>query len=81
LDRVKRIEVEIGELMLEGFPAGERHRIAESMAAELGRLLSERGVPEAARSCDQLRAGQVQGRTRDAGVQLARAVYRGLEHA
>ncbi|MGC9969994.1 MAG: hypothetical protein ABSE56_05335 [Bryobacteraceae bacterium] len=77
---MKRIQLHVGELVLHGFPASERYRIAESMAAELGRLLSERGSPAGARSREEIRAGQFEARTGDVGAQVARAVYRGLEN-
>ena len=39
------VELQIEELVLEGFDAGDRHRIAEAAKAELVRLFAEEGVP------------------------------------
>jgi hypothetical protein len=75
---VKRIEVEIGELVLHGFPAGERYRIAESLAAELGRLIGERGAPEGITSREEVRTAKLNIRAGDAGVQIATAIFQGL---
>ena len=38
-----RIKVRIGELVLDGFPAGDRYRIAEGVKRELARLIGEQG--------------------------------------
>jgi hypothetical protein len=38
------IELHIEELVLRGLPPGDRHRIADALQAELGRLLTERGI-------------------------------------
>ena len=80
MDGVKRVELTIGELVLEGFPASDRYRIAESMAAELGRLLSERGSPAGATSRDEIFAANVPAHAGDVGEQVAQAIYGGLEN-
>jgi hypothetical protein len=80
MDGVKRVEFHIGELVLYGFPASERYRIAESLAAELGRLLSDRGTPAGVASRDEIRAGNVEVRTGEIGEQVAQAIYGGLEN-
>ena len=41
------IVIEIDELVLHGFPPGERYRIGEAVQAELVRILGERGLPGA----------------------------------
>jgi hypothetical protein len=41
------IVIEIDELVLHGFPPGERYRIGEAVQAELTRILGERGLPGA----------------------------------
>ncbi|MCC6444418.1 MAG: hypothetical protein IT210_13315 [Armatimonadetes bacterium] len=56
------VEIHIEELVLHGFRPGDRHRISESIARELERLLAERGVPPSlAQSADipHLDAGTV----------------------
>ncbi len=40
--------IEIEELVLHGFPAGDRYAIAEALTRELSRLVAERLVPDAA---------------------------------
>jgi hypothetical protein len=39
------LELEIGELELDGFSAADRNRIARAVQRELERLFAERGVP------------------------------------
>jgi len=82
---VRRIEVDIEELVLHGFAPGDRHRIAEAVEQELSRLLADRGVPESLE-----RGGEVASvdggafevapgsRAEVVGAQVARAVYGGL---
>ena len=41
------IVIEIDELVLHGFPPGDRYRIGEAVQAELARILGERGLPGA----------------------------------
>jgi hypothetical protein len=41
------IVIEIDELILHGFQAGDRYRIGEAVQAELARILGERGLPGA----------------------------------
>ena len=41
------IVIEIDELVLHGFPPGDRYRIGEAVQAELTRILGERGLPGA----------------------------------
>lgn len=45
---VSRIELDIGELVLDGFPRAHRDVVASAFTRELSRLLYERGVPSAA---------------------------------
>ena len=79
------IELHIEELVLDGFDAGDPHRVAETVEAELGRLFDEGGVPPAlSRGGDlaQLDGGPfvaVPGMgSEEVGVAVARAVYGGL---
>ena len=39
------IELRVRELLLDGFPAGDRYRIGEAVERELARLLAEQGLP------------------------------------
>ena len=41
------IVIEIDELVLHGFPPGDRYRIGEAVQAEFARILGERGLPGA----------------------------------
>lgn len=77
--------IEIEELVLHGFPAGQRYAIAEAVERELARLVGERGVPPGLAVAQD--AAWVDGGAFDAapgarpqqiGVQVARAVYGGL---
>lgn len=77
------VEVNIGELVLHGFPAGRRRVIADAFRAEMARLLAERGVPPAlAGSVPPVDAGTYSARPHDGpqaiGAAIARSVYGGL---
>ena len=79
------IELQIGELILNGFPAGDRRRIGAAVERELGRLLSERGLPAALgqggdRPSLDGASFEVRPNMRPeaVGVQVAQAVYRGF---
>jgi hypothetical protein len=78
------IQFHIEELVLHGFPAGERHRIAAAMEQELGRLVAAQGLAGVRQSVElervqggvmQVVAGQQPQAT---GVQIARSVFRNL---
>ena len=79
------IDLEIDELVLHGFPRGDRYRIGEALEQELTRLLAEEGVPKSidiGGEVDQLRAGSFHVskgiRPERVGSQVAQAVYGGL---
>jgi hypothetical protein len=40
----RRVRVRVGELVLDGFPPGDRFRIAEEVKRELARLIGEQGL-------------------------------------
>jgi hypothetical protein len=79
------IEFHIEELILHGFPQGERHRIGDALELELAALFAERGVPVGLSrdgALGQLDAGEFRVAS-DAGprsisTQLAAAIYEGL---
>ncbi len=76
------IVIEIDELVLHGFPPGDRYRIGEAVQAELARILGERGLPGVwtDRRRDPAGRRRVQHRPGDAraaiGTGVAEAVYR-----
>ncbi len=85
MDMRPRIELHIEELVLEGFPPGDRHRIGVAVEAELTRLLEERGVPETLNSSgliEGINGGSFEvapgSRAERIGSQVARAVYGGM---
>lgn len=39
------VTIEIDELVLHGFAAGDRYRIGEAVQVELARIIAERGLP------------------------------------
>jgi hypothetical protein len=43
----RSIDLHIQELVLHGFPPGDRYRIGDAVRVELARLLAEQGVPAA----------------------------------
>ncbi|WP_394437041.1 hypothetical protein [Streptomyces sp. SGAir0957] len=92
--RAGRIDVEIGELVLDGFAHIDRDRMAEAFRRELARLVREHGVP-LADTADQdegrgpdtaLALDEVSGlpllphtvSSSRLGVALARSVHAGL---
>jgi hypothetical protein len=79
------INVHIEELVLHGFPPGDRHRIGEAVQRELTRLFTEERTPPAlAKSAeiDRVNAGTFQTTAtpnpETTGAQVARAVFGGL---
>jgi hypothetical protein len=77
------IVIEIDELVLHGFPPGDRHRIGEAVQAELARIFTERGLPGA--WTDGAEAARLDGGSFDVaagmpaasiGAGAAEAVYR-----
>ncbi len=81
----RKVELRIEELVLHGFPPGDRHRIGDAATRELARLFAERGVPpslEETGEMTSLSAGSFEARpdlgAERIGVQVARAVYGGL---
>ena len=80
-----RIEVEIGELVLAGFPVSQRHQIGEAVRSEIERLLGASGLPaglSAAGEVDRLDAGRVRlpdgAGAAMTGRRIGGAVYTGL---
>ena len=80
------IHLHIEELVLHGFPSGDRHRIGEAVQRELTRLFTEeRTLPALTKSAeiDRLNGGSFQttgtARPEATGAQVARAVFGGLK--
>lgn len=85
---MRPIDLHIEELVLDGFPPGDRHRIGAALERELARLLSEageRGVPESWAGGGE--AARLDGGTFEAkpgarpervGAQIAQSVFRGM---
>ena len=79
------VNIQIEELVLHGFPYHERHRIAQAVERELGRLLRN-GQPESLRRCcaaERIDGGSFKvtagwGAIKT-GREIARALYRGLQ--
>jgi hypothetical protein len=79
------IDLHIDELVLHGFPPGDRDAIAEAVQQELARRFAETGAAAALlhnRQIDRLDGGAIQvapnARPRTVGAQIAGAVYGGL---
>ena len=81
------VTLRIEELVLHGFPPGDRYRIADAVERELRRLLTERGVPtewatSALLPVDSVSAGGFElapgARPDRVGSQIAEAIYGGL---
>lgn len=79
------IEVQIGEIVLHGFPDTDRRRVAAAVQNELVRVLAARTIPSVLTQSgerDRLNAGEftiADGATNEAiGVLIARKVLGGL---
>lgn len=82
----RRINVRIEELVLHGFAATDRHRIATAVQQELARQLRQSGMPEPAGSASALAfisggafhvpAGAAPGTI---GARIGASIYRGLQ--
>lgn len=80
------LELHIEELILHGFPVGDRHLISAAMQQELSRLFVEQGIPRSftqSSEVPQLNAGAIQLTPTlkpDAiGVQIAQSIYGGFQ--
>ena len=79
------IEINIEKIILDGFPATDRHRIGEAIRSELARLFLEQGLPSgisngtASHSAD---GGSFQvnsnSNTGQIGSEIAKSVYGSL---
>jgi len=79
------VRLRIEELVLDGFPPGDRYSIAAAVEAELARLLAEQGAPPGLANGGTVSA--LDGGSFDVapdarpdriGAQVAQAVYGGL---
>ncbi len=81
----REIELHIGELVLHGFPPGDREAIADALRGELARLFAQHGLPpslaagaeigHADAGAFDLRSGS---RADVVGTQIAGAIHGGL---
>jgi len=79
------VELHIEELVLHGFAAGDRYRIANAVEHELARLMGEGGPPESLKNplvLERIDGGAFNVKAgleaRAAGTEIAQAVYRSL---
>ena len=80
------VKLHIEELVLHGFPAGERRRIGDAVEMELARLLTESGlsrspeqnmvVPAISGGSFKIAAGQ---KSESAGPKIAQSVYGAIQ--
>lgn len=80
------VRLRIEELVLEGFPPGDRYRITAAVETELARLFAEQGIPPGLAgggTVPMLDGGSFDvaphARTDQIGAQVAQAVYGGLK--
>ncbi len=81
----RNIKLHIEELVLDGFAAGDKYRIADSVESELARLFTEQGAPKSLSQGGEiahLDGGVFEAargsRPEAIGAKVARAVYGGL---
>jgi hypothetical protein len=79
------LNLQIDQLVLHGFPVGDRHHIQAAIQQELTRLFTEQGVPPSLTQgggVNQVNGGSFEmtvGAKADAiGTQIARSIYGGL---
>jgi len=79
------IELHIEELVLHGFPLGDRYAIGDAVERELARLFGEQGVPSSLRvdsAMDEIRGAtfDLSQKTKPPAIgrEIAQAVYRGF---
>lgn len=80
------LELNIEELVLDGFPGMDRDRIARALHVELERLFAEEGVPASIQAgggnVARLDGGSYKAEkgasAEQVGVQVARSVYGGM---
>jgi len=79
------IELHIEELVLDGFPRGQRYEIADAISHELQRLFAERGVPRALTTpaaVERVDAGVLEikrpARPETVGNGIAQQIYGGM---
>lgn len=82
------VQVRIEELVLHGFAAGDRRRIAAAVEGELARLIGKGGqsaIAQNSPALERMDGGtfKVQGNARPqtSGTQIAQAVYRSLQRS
>ncbi len=80
------VELHIEQLVLHGFPPGDRHRIAQAVELELTRLITEQGVPVSLSlggNRDRLEGGTFNmapnSRAQVVGNNIAQSVYTGFK--
>ncbi len=80
------VELHIEEIVLHGFAARDRHRIAAAVQVELARLLAAEGQANLLKgrwSLETVNAGafkvQANAKPQAAGAQIAQAVYRTMK--
>jgi hypothetical protein len=80
------VKVHIEELVLHGFSAGDRHRIAAAVERELSRLVGEGSplkVPNSPLALERMNGGafriETGSKPQATGTQIAQAVYRSLQ--
>ena len=77
------VELQIDELVLNGFAGADRHAIGEAVERELARLLMEQGAtPAVSKETAELRRDSPQltasGDARTTGAEVAKAIYGGV---
>src|SRR5207237_996932 len=79
------VDLQMEELVLDGWAPGERYRVADAIERELTRLFTERGAPSTISrggAIDRVDCGTLEivpgSSVEQIGVQLAKAIYAGV---
>jgi hypothetical protein len=85
IGKASSIELNIDQLVLEGFPSRDRYRLSNAIQQGLDRIIRERGIPDSLR--ENRRIGQINldsinmqsnQRPEKLGQQVARSIYNSL---
>jgi hypothetical protein len=82
-----KIEIDIEEIVLYGFPVTDRLAIGEAVSAELAKLIAEQGAPASFKNnlnLSSLRSSDVVLTSSmlpaSLGAQIAQSIYQSLDH-
>ena len=80
------VEINIDELILQGFSPADRYKIGEALRGELDRLILENGIPSGfseGKNIGEMNGGAFKvsknRHARDVGTHVAKSIYRRMQ--